>query len=290
MTAAARHLGVDKATVSRHFAELEQSAPAPLFERRRNSIILTPYGERALQAYREHSQAETRFRARLQPSEFDLRGVVRVTMPSFLACQIVVPALPDFIERHPELAVEIDASPNLVDLSAGGADIAVRNIRPEAEDLSLRRVGRLGLSMYGSHSYLQRRGGIRAERDLSGHDFISYDSGPYRGPSFEWLPEAVREARVVFAANDAQALFDATRAGLGLAVLPHLLAESEPTLTRLATAGEGVTDILIVTRSEMARVRRVREVTRFIAEVIQAAQPRLWVPRIERSARARVPT
>lgn len=107
MAASARVLRVDKATVSRRLAELERNAPAPLFERRAGQLSLTPYGTRALDAYREHVHARMRLEAQLRPDDEDARGSVHVTMPSFLACEVVGPALPNFIAAHPRVDVRL---------------------------------------------------------------------------------------------------------------------------------------------------------------------------------------
>src|SRR5689334_14129075 len=79
MTVAARNLRVDKATVSRRLAELERSAPALLFERRNRRIELTPYGARALAAFRAHEQSRRRLAAELERTDPDTQGTVRLT-------------------------------------------------------------------------------------------------------------------------------------------------------------------------------------------------------------------
>jgi len=202
---------------------------------------------------------------------------VRVTAPSFFACDVVVPALPHFFARHPELTVQLEATSRLLDLTTGEVDVALRNVRPTDPNLAFRRLGRLGMSLYASRAYLDRRGGLPSDRSLRGHDFISYDTGPYRGPGFGWLPGAAAEAHVVFAANDALALRDAAAAGLGLAVLPHCLAEHVSELSRIPEGGSGAADILVVVHAARRRLPRVRAVMRFLADLVHSAQPRLLV-------------
>jgi DNA-binding transcriptional LysR family regulator len=278
MTEAARTLGVDKATVSRRVAELERTAPAPLFERRRGAFELTPYGLRALSAFRDHERARRRLASELEATDGDAHGAVRVTAPTFFACELLVPALPTFLRRQRGIAVQMHCSSRLLDLTRAEADIGVRNLPPTQAGLAMRKVGRLGLAAYASKSYLSERGGLRAARSLQGHDLISYDSGPYAGPGFEWLPAAAQDARLAFSANDALSLRDAARAGLGVAVLPHFLGDEARELVRLADGGEGVVDIWLVTREEQKRVARVRAVVQFLADVIRSHQQRLYAP------------
>jgi DNA-binding transcriptional LysR family regulator len=276
MAAAARGLRVDKATVSRRLAELERSAPAALFERRQGRVELTPYGARAIHAYRDHEHARRRLAAQLEHTEADAKGSVRVTTPAFFACEIIVPALRGFLEAHPKIDVQLHCSNRMLDLARAEADVALRSARPIDGGLEVRKVGRLAMATFASHSYLARRGGLVAPQQLAGHDYISYDTGPYAGPGFEWLPEAVRQAQLAFSANDATLLRDAARAGLGLATLPRFLGDEVPELTRVAGAGEGAVDLWMVTREEQKRVPRVRAVVQFLADVVRLNQARLY--------------
>lgn len=278
MSRAARELSLDKATVSRRMAELERSAPAPLFERRTGQIVLTPYGARALSAFAEHERSRQRLASELEHTDGELVGSVRLAAPAFFACAIIVPALRAFLAKHPRISVQIDGSNRLRDLARGEADVAVRNLRPEIGGLAVRKIGRMGVAMFASRAYLARRGGLLAPHKLTGHELLSYDTGPYAGPGFEWLPQAAQQAQLAFSANDAFPLRDAARAGLGLATLPHFLGDEAPELVRVPGGGDGATDIWVVTRSEQKRVPRIREVVRFVSEVVHANQDRLYAP------------
>jgi DNA-binding transcriptional LysR family regulator len=273
MAAAARDLGVDKATVSRRVSALEHAAPRPLFERRLGRVVPTRYGERALIAYREHERSRERLAAELEQTDDEPRGVVRLTVPTFFACEIVVPALSGFRAEHDEVDVHIYGSNRVLDLGRGEADVALRNVRPSDGSLSARKVGRLGMATFASRQYLARHGAVSA-RNLDGHDLLVYDGGPYGGPGFEWLPEAARRARIVFSANDSLPLREAARAGLGLAVLPEFLGNEAPGLVRVEGAGEGVTELWTVTREEIHRVPRIREVIGFVADLVRQNQAR----------------
>ncbi len=275
MAAAARALKVDKATVSRRIAELERSAPAPLFERRNGQLELTPYGARALEAYQAHEESRRRLEASLEYTEDDTKGTVRVTMPGFFGCEVVGPALRPFLAEHTKLDVQIDCTNRLVDLARGEADVALRSIRPAGGSLHVRRVGRLAMAMFASREYLARRGGLVAPRSLAGHEYISYDTGPYTGPGFEWVADALAHTRVAFAANDALLLRAAAVSGLGLVTLPAFMGDESPALMRVPGASEGLTDIWLVTREEQRNVKRVRLVRQFLAELLRAQDARL---------------
>jgi DNA-binding transcriptional LysR family regulator len=281
MSRAARELGVDKATVSRRIAELERAAPAPLFERRAGQLELTPYGARALHAFAEHERSRQRLASELEHSDSELRGSVRLTVPAFFACTLIVPALREFLAEHPGISLQIDGSNVLRDLTRAEADVAIRNQRPREGGLDVRKVGRIGMAMFASRAYLARRGGLVATHKLTGHDLLSYDSGPYAGPGFEWLPQAAKQARIAFSANDALPLRDAAQAGLGITPLPHFLGDEAPDLVRVFGGGEGVEEIWVVTRVEQKRVPRIRKVVQFVTDVVRLHQTRLYAPSSE---------
>jgi DNA-binding transcriptional LysR family regulator len=282
MSRAARELGVDKATVSRRMAELERSAPAPLFERRAGELELTPYGARAISAYSEHERARQRLASELEHTDGELAGSVRLTAPAFFACTILVPAMREFLAAHPQISVHIDGANQLRDLTRAEADVALRNVRPREGGLDVRRIGKLGFAMYASRSYLALRGGLVSQGRLVGHDLVSYAFGPYSGPGFEWLPHAAKEARTAFSANDALPMREAALAGLGLTVLPHHLGDELPELSRVAGGGEGFEEIWVVTRAEQRRVRRIRTVVQFAIQLVQTHQERLYAPQSAR--------
>jgi DNA-binding transcriptional LysR family regulator len=274
MGGAARALHVDKATVSRRIAALERGAPRALFERRLRRIELTPYGERALHAFREHERARARLVAELDSDEVEVKGTVRLTVPSFFACEVLMPALAQLRDLHPAIDVHVYGTNRLLDVAREEADVAIRNVRPSDGSLSARKLGRLGMAAFASREYLRRRG-TPSERVLDGHELLVYDGGPYAGPGFEWWPEAARRGRVRFSANDSLPLRDAARAGLGIAVIPDFLGDEAPELLRVPAAGSGSVDIWAVTRDELRRVARIRAVMGFLAELVQRNQRRL---------------
>jgi DNA-binding transcriptional LysR family regulator len=278
MTGAARELRVNKATVSRRLAELERATPAALFERRNDKIELTAYGARALRAFRAHERSERVLVAELERIQEGTRGSVLITMPTFLACTLMIPAIDAARQSHSEIDVGIHCGNQLLDLTRAEADIALRNIRPTAGGLDVRKVARVGIATFASRSYLARRGQLLAAHDLTGHDVLTYDPVPFTAAGFDWWHAATQSARVVFRANDPLPLRDAARAGLGLAPLPHLLGDETPELLRVAGAGEGFVDLWLVTRSEQRRVPRIRAVVQRLGEVLHAHQQRLYAP------------
>lgn len=272
MARAAEAMGVDKATVSRRLAALERAWPG-LFERRGGRITATAAGARALAALAEIEQGEARLRAELAAGPHGSRGDVRLTLPAFLARELVLPALPGFSDAHPEIDITLLATSRMLDVARGEADVAVRNVPPGGPGVVVRRACAFSVGLYAARAYVARRGPV-APRTLDGHDFLDFEFGTISGPGLEWLPAAVKRARVVFRGDDAAILHTAARAGLGIAVLPRVLADRDRELVRVLP-DELVTAVHVVVREEIRRMARVRAVAAWIASLLHAARERL---------------
>jgi DNA-binding transcriptional LysR family regulator len=266
MSAAAHELGVDKGTVSRRLAALERERPG-LFERRAGRVEPTEAGALALAALEDVERDLVRLEEALE-SERGSRGTVRLTVPAPIASHLVVPALPSFREMHPEIDVVLLATSRVLDVGRGEADVAVRNIVPTGGGIVSRKVARVTAALYASRSYLAERG-TPSPRSLDGHDFVDFEQGTFAQSPFEWLPAAVRRARVVLRADDPTILTRAVAAGLGVGALPAFLADDEPGLARVGD-DVSVMAVHVVVRESVRRLARVRAVATWAGELLTA--------------------
>jgi DNA-binding transcriptional LysR family regulator len=266
MSAAANELGVDKGTVSRRLAALERERPG-LFERRAGRIEPTETGALALAALEDVERDLARLEEALD-SDRSSRGTVRLTVPAPIASHLVVPALPSLRETHPEIDVVLLATSRVLDVGRGEADVAVRNVVPTGGGIVSRKVARVTAALYGSRSYLANRG-TPEPRSLDGHDFVDFEQGTYAQAPFEWLPAAVRRARVVLRADDPTILTRAVASGLGVGALPAFLADDEPELVRVGD-DVSITAVHVVVREGVRRLARVRTVATWVGELMTA--------------------
>jgi DNA-binding transcriptional LysR family regulator len=198
-----------------------------------------------------------------------VRGVVRLTAPPWLAARVIIPALPGLKKRYPELDVQLLGTNAILNLPQREADLAIRNLRPSQPSLSTRKVGRLGGCVYGSRIYVERRGAPSSRAELRGHDVLTYE-GLGGMPGFEWIREPATGGNIVFSANDPEALVSAATAGLGLAAVPCMLGDTQPSLVRIEGLGVSFCDMFVVAQAPQRSVRRIRAVSDFIAGVFQA--------------------
>lgn len=183
--AAAKALRLTPSAVSRSIARLEARLGTILFRRTTRSLALTAEGS----AYRDRMSV---LLAEIETVESDLgrekqgpRGLLRVNASPSIGVPLL-PILPRFTARYPEIILDLALSDTIVDLVEERADIAIR-IGP-LRDTSLRakKLGHSRMVLVASPEYLARRGTPHTPDDLDGHDCLrfsfrrSIDSWPFR--------------------------------------------------------------------------------------------------------------
>lgn len=152
-------------------------------------------------------------------------GLVRVDAPGHVARTILLPALPDFLARHPALTVHLGEGERFVDLVREGVDCVVRAGELPDSDMVVRRLGVMKEITVASPAYLARYGTPRSPDELDGHQMIGFMSSRTGQPlALEFtrdgsVIEVVLPARVLVGGADTSAA--ATRLGLGLCQAPR---------------------------------------------------------------------
>jgi DNA-binding transcriptional LysR family regulator len=264
---AATALGVTKSTVSRRLAALDEALGTRLTVRDTAGVTMTEAGLGAIPAAQAMQQAVLSLSEVMLEHEH-VPGVVRVTAPPWLAERLLIPAVPTLRSSHPELDVRIVGSHELVDMSTGQMDIALRNVIPSSGPLVCRRVGELAGCVYGSELYLERRGAPRRRDDLESHDLLAYE-GMAGMPGFEWIRDEHWATHIVFRAGDPVGLTSAIAAGLGLGAVPCILGETSPTLRRIESLGVGFSPLYVITHERNHAAPRIRAVIQFLEEVLR---------------------
>src|SRR5690625_3803191 len=134
-TAAAKRLNISKATVSLRITELEKSLGVKLVHRTTRSIQLTDAGQQLVkqtQGAYQHINSELK---NIESHAHHPRGLLRVTAPVALTQQYLIPALPDFLRRYPEIHIELEAEDRIHSLSSEGFDLAVRHTKEVSDTL-----------------------------------------------------------------------------------------------------------------------------------------------------------
>ncbi|AVR99176.1 LysR family transcriptional regulator [Pseudoduganella armeniaca] len=275
---AADAMQLPKATVSTLIQQLETALSVKLLHRTTRQVTVTAdgaaYYERCLRILTDVKDAEESLsRTRLSPS-----GRLRVDAPTGLASSILVPALPAFFERYPDIQLELGCSDRLVDLIEEGVDCAVRGGTLADSTLIARRVGVLNMLTCASPAYLAQYGTPHHPRELERHRCVNYFSAK-TGKIYDW--DFTRDGeRIqiplpgVIAVNDSTAYVEAGLAGLGvLQMTDYLLRDHLATGRMVQILPDWVSDpipINIVYPQNRHLSTKVRVFVEWVAELFDS--------------------
>lgn len=270
LSGAARASGVEHTTVSRRLTSLERSLGAALVLRGPDGLELTPLGERVAPLVEEMQRAAQAVRDLAGRS----RARVRLALPSGFP-RLFTAGLPQLRRAHPTLSLELLSGARPVDLVKGEADLALRGGTVTGDELVARKLCDSGSSLYASESYLARHPGPLRTDDLAGHEVIGFDRSLAAQPAARWLEARAARATVVLRSREMVDMVTAAASGLGLAVLPCVLADGEPLLVRLVPEVVATTPLSLVYRREARLSAEIRAVIRFVVEVVADSEARI---------------
>ncbi|WOJ90261.1 LysR family transcriptional regulator [Methylocapsa polymorpha] len=261
LSAVARALRVNHATVARHVASLERTLSQALFERRADGYILTSDGRAVLEAANLMDEAALAVERHCDRSD-ELKGRVRLTLARVLADGFLIDRLGGVHERYPSLDLELIIESKVLSLANREADVALRFGRPVDSGLVARRVARIGFAFYASPKYRDRIAGGETPA------LIGYDEDSAFIAEATWMARRFGDARFSFRSNSQVSQAAAARAGFGVALLPRYLAGSDARLVELSF-GElpADRDIWLLIRPDLTKIPRVKAVTDFLIDL-----------------------
>lgn len=269
LAGAARLLGVKHPTVGRRLDALERAVGAALVIRAETGVRLTPLGESLVAHAEQVERSVEALKGRAAAQTSSVRIAVPTGFTSFFTPHLPL-LLAELRRKHPQTSLDFLSSLQPVDLAKGEAELALR-IGPIADDtLVAQKVGEIGWSLYAAPAYLARHPAPADPRDLDGHEVLGFNSTVARLPGAKWLAEHGARASRVLLHGEIEDMVAATVAGVGLAVLPCILADREPGLRRLTTEILDSQSLSIVYRRDALLSKPVETVLRFLAEVVRA--------------------
>jgi DNA-binding transcriptional LysR family regulator len=229
-SAAARELKLTPSALSKLVGRLESALKARLLNRTTRKVSATPEGELFLARCRrilaEMEDAENEVgRARERP-----RGRLRMHVGVGFGTHQLVPALPRFVERYPEVEVELLVEDRKVDLIKDGADLAVRPATLSDPSLVARKICEFERVVCASPKYLARHGEPRSLDDLARHKCIKLHTGGT--PTSRWTFDTPSGRQVVeisggMTVNNADCVLRFAVQGLGIARLNEFIVSED---------------------------------------------------------------
>lgn len=156
---AADRLSLARSTVTRAVKDLEAHLGAALVQRTSRRFALTTDGSQYLERTRYLVREITEAEARIGTDSNRVRGTVRVNTTPSIARHLLVPALPDFHDRFPDVKIRVSTSDRLVDVVGGGHDCVIRAGQPDdSASITARRLGTFRWVLCGAPSYIENFG------------------------------------------------------------------------------------------------------------------------------------
>ncbi|WP_134676618.1 LysR family transcriptional regulator [Ectopseudomonas khazarica] len=234
--AAARHLKLSAAAVSKNIVELEAHLAVRLLNRTTRSMSLTEAGQR-------YYEQVARILDDLQQADSSLgelqatpSGTLRVSAPMSFSLVCLADAIPRFLARYPELTLDLQLDDRRVDMIAEGFDLAVRGSdRLEDSSLVARPLLTLRHVLCAAPQYLRRHGTPQVPEDLQALECVQFSLS---GHAREWVfqrGEQVRRLEVCgrYSVNSSLALCAALRAGHGISLVPEIYVRDDLAQGRL---------------------------------------------------------
>lgn len=234
--AAGKALGLTPSAVGKAVTTLERQLGVRLFQRSTRSLRLTEEGRLFHERCRRILDDFNDARASLAQALATPTGRLRVSVP-LVSYHLLLPVIPEFVRRYPEVELDIDFNDLIVDLIDQGIDVAIRSGDLPDSRLTSRALRPFQMVLCAAPTYLLEHGVPSRPRELDQHLAIRFRY-PNSGKLQSW-PLRVSEsdfemrARTVLICNNMEALRGATESGLGIGFMPDFLAKSSITEGRL---------------------------------------------------------
>ena len=220
-TAGAKALGIPKSSASRRVKQLEDDLGVRLLQRTTRRLSLTEAGREYFERVSNALAGMEEAHAAVSDQQDAPRGIVRVAAPSDWGSWLLAPVVAAFIERYPQIRIDLLLTDRQVDLVRDGFDVALTTGPLADSSLMVRPIGSMACGLFVSDVYVERHGRPQSIEDLHQHNFLVPRPGPTArlqlvGPGG---PTSI-VVRGSVSTDDRAFRYEAVRAGIGIGVLP----------------------------------------------------------------------
>lgn len=233
LSAAARRLAASQPTLGRHIAELETALGVALFQRTRSGYRLTPTGAALLERAREVARSADAFQRLAAGRTERMAGTVRIAASEVVAAYVLPPIFARLRQEEPGIEIELVASNFIENLLRRDADIAIRMVRPQQQDLVARHVVEIELASFAAKSYIARRGSPRSAEELLSHDLVGYDRSEDVIRAMRAMGFPADRSTFRFRTDNQIVGWEAVRAGIGIGFAQRQIGDADPLVERI---------------------------------------------------------
>ncbi|MFU8816474.1 MAG: LysR family transcriptional regulator [Pseudomonadales bacterium] len=278
LAAAAAMLGLAHPTVARHVQNLEAALGVSLFDRRTSGLKLNDAGRRLVSAAREMLNGAKAFEMATHAVRSTGSGLVRITASEFLADvfpELLAP-LRQAGDDDDVTTIQLLVGNNLLNLLEGEADIAIRHVQPQQQDLVCRRLAGLPLGLYASRAYLAERG-VPTIANVGRHRFIDGVNRARLSHGAKQRGFELHKDQFVFRSDYFAGRLSGAIGGWGIALVPVHVGRRHPELVQvLVETPDMALDMWLVGRQDVRTTPYLREafatagdtLNRFVADML----------------------
>lgn len=267
-TKATETLNISQSAISRQINILEEELGTPLFMRVARGLVLTEAGK-AL------SNTVVKVFAKLEMAQATIgelknypRGHIHVATTLAFGSLWLAPRLQKFLDRYPDVKVNLLLKDEEVDLNMREADIGITALPLNSPDLIHSEPISYRFRIYGSQAYLKKFGVPKTPQDLDDHRLIVFGKEmPHIYSNLDWLLKVgAKKPRIPYLViNSGQAIYEATRSGLGISALHRYMVGDDPEMVEILPDVPGTTVYrYVVYPSHLASLKRVQVFVDFL--------------------------
>lgn len=265
LSAAARELGVEHATVARRIAALEAGLKVKLVDRRSRSYVPTADGEEVARLGEPMEAQAFAIARRADASKEEVSGEVSISAPPVLTLHLIAPNLSRLHRAYPRLRLLLQTETRKASLHQREADVALRLSRPSESSIVVRKLGDIPFGLYASPAYLA----ATAPEDRV---FVGYDETMDPSPQQQWLRDSLRGRGMALRSNSLEIQHAAAAGGFGIVGLPCFAGDRDERLIRVHDDEPTlVRQVWLAIHEDVRHVPRVDAVATFLAETLQKA-------------------
>ena len=237
-TKAADILNLSQSAISRQIQSLEHELKTHLFERHARGLSLTDNGEILFKTANEVISKIKDVESNLIDKKDKPSGKIVVTTVVGFGGIWLTPRIQEFMEKNPDIEVELIVTDQELDLSTREADVAIWMRQPKQLNYIQKKIIDINYHIYGSSKYLEKHGVPRTVKDLDKHKLVTYGRGtPSPLSQKEWILKVGTKEKTkrksVMKVNNIYSLLLAVDSGVGLAALPDYMVYGRPGLVKV---------------------------------------------------------
>ena len=243
-TEASGTLNLSQSAISRQIQSLEQTLKTSLFERHARGLSLTEDGETLFKTANEVIIHLKGVETSLMEKKDKPSGKLIVTTVVGFGSIWLSPRIKEFMDKYPEMEVEVIVTDKELDLSTREADVAIWMRQPTQLSYIQKKLIDINYHIYGSPKYLEENGYPNTVKDLDKHKFIVYGKGtPSPLSQTDWILKVGKKdstkRKSVRRVNNIYSLLLAVESGVGLAALPDYMVQEKSTLVKVLPNVDG---------------------------------------------------